>query len=224
MLRTTKPAPSVAPARPPSVDPDRPAALATHLRPRRSPRLVAAGLLLACLGGLGGAMAYQQASHANQVVVMQRAVPRGELVSTADLAVVTIGPAPGVHTVGAEQLPSLVGKQALVDLPAGSLVGADAVGDARLPEGSSQLGLKLAAGRVPVEQMPAGTPVQLVEVTSDKQESSALLVEASIITAPRLLPDGSSQVLDVAVPEAQAQRVADLAARDLLVVVRRAGA
>ncbi|MEL4504772.1 SAF domain-containing protein [Luteococcus sp. H138] len=219
MLRT---ATSETAAAPP-VDRDRPAALASHLRPRRSPRLVAAGLLLACLGGLGGAMAYQEASHANQVVVMQRSVPRGEVVHATDLAVVTIGPAPGVHTVDAEQLPSLVGKQALVDLAAGSLVGAGSVGEPKLPAGSAQLGLKLAAGRVPVETMPAGTPIQLVEVTSDKHESSALVVDASVVTAPRTLPDGSSQTLDVAVPEAQASRVADLSARDLLVVVRKAG-
>ncbi|MEL4356500.1 MULTISPECIES: SAF domain-containing protein [unclassified Luteococcus] len=203
--------------------PDPTLPVAAHLRPRRSPRLVAAGLLLACLGGLGGALAYQRASHANQVVVVQHAVPRGELVRAQDLSVVTIGPAPGVHTVDANQLPSLVGKQALVDLPAGSLVGAGSVGQVRLAKGHVQLGLRLAPGRVPVEPMPAGTPVRLVEVTSDKQENSALVVEAMIVTAARTLPDGTSQMLDVGVPEAQAQRLADLSARDLLVVVRKAG-
>lgn len=200
-----------------------------HLKARRSPRLMAAGLLVACLGGLGGAMAYQQASHANQVIVVQRTVPRGEVLKQTDLAVVTIGAAPGVHTTPAEQLGSLVGRHALVDLPAGSLVAAESVGEPRLPEGTAQLGLKLAAGRLPAEPLPAGTPVDLVEVTADKQgvasttQSSSLVVEARIQTAGQPSPDGAAMVLDVAVPAAQAQRIADLAARDLLVVVRRAG-
>lgn len=199
------------------------APLAAHLRPRRSPRLVAAGVLLASLGGLGGAMAYQQASHANQVLVTTRTVPRGSELRPADLAVVTIGQAPGVHTVPAEQLSSLVGRHALVDLPQGSLVGASSIGELALPAGRTQLGLKLAPGRLPNQDLPQGTPVQLVEVTSDKAESTSLLVDAQVVVAPSTLPDGSTRVLDVSVPEAQAQRLADLAARDLLVVVRRPG-
>lgn len=199
------------------------APVAAHLRPRRSPRLVAAGVLLACLGGLGGALAYQDASHANQVVVMARTVPRGSTIGTNDLSVVTIGPAPGVHTVAGDRLRSLVGQQALNDLPAGSLVGQESVGQTALPQGAAQLGLKLGAGRVPNQAMPAGTPVQLVEVTGDKGASGELVVDATLVTAPQVLPDGSSHVLDVAVPQAQAQRLADLAAHDLLVVVRRAG-
>ena len=200
-----------------------------HLKARRSPRLVAAGLLVACLGGLGGAMAYQQASHANQVIVVQHTVPRGEVVRQSDLAVVTIGSAPGVHTTPARDLDALIGRRALVDLPAGSLVATESVGEPRLPDGTAQLGLKLAAGRLPVEPLPAGTPVDLVAVTSDKQgvtaatQSSSLVVEARIQTAGQPSPDGSAVVLDVAVPAAQAQRIADLAARDLLVIVRRPG-
>lgn len=199
------------------------APVATHLRPRRSPRLIAVGALLTCLGGLGGALAYQDASHANRVVVMARSVPRGGTIGSSDLSVVTIGPAPGVHTIAGDRLRSLVGQQALNDLPAGSLVGEESIGQATLPAGSSQLGLKLAAGRVPHQSMPAGTPVQLVEVSGDKGESGQLVVEATLVTAPQVLSDGSSHVLDVAVPQAQAQKVADLAAHDLLVVVRKAG-
>lgn len=184
---------------------------------------MAAGVLMACLGGLGAALAFQEAAHSNQVVVMQRTIPRGVEIKATDVSVVTIGPAPGVRTVPAERLQSLVGQQALVDLPAGSLVAESSVGRTQLPKGMSQLGLKLVAGRVPNGELPAGTRLQLVEITSDKSQSTGLVVDAEVVLAPDLMPDGSTRTMDVAVPEAQAHRLADLAARDLLSVVRQAG-
>lgn len=186
---------------------------------------MAAGVMLACLGGLGGAMLFQQATHANQVVVVQRSVARGDVVRASDLGVVTIGTAPGVRTLPAEALDELVGQQALVDLPQGSLVGDGLVGTSSVPEGHAVLGLKLAAGRVPVQPLPAGTQVQLVQVGEAKGGAAPqeqLVVLAQVVTAPREMADGSSQLLDVAVPGAAAQQVADLAARDLLVLVRKA--
>lgn len=193
-----------------------------QLRPRRSPRLAAAGVLLACLGGLGGAMAYQQTTHANQVVVVSRTVPRGEVVQTTDLSVVTIGAAPGVRTIPGDQLGELIGKQALVDLPAGSLVGSGSVGTPVLEPGQAQVGLKLLAGRAPAQDLPAGTRVQVVQVSDGKQASKGLVVDAEVVTAPHTLADGSSELLDVAVPASVAAEVADLAARDLVVVIRKA--
>ncbi|MGO4957609.1 SAF domain-containing protein [Luteococcus sp. Sow4_B9] len=213
----------MAPGSPSGSAPKLPESHTAHLRPRRSPRMAAAGVLLACLGGLGAAVAYQQAAHSNQVVVVQRPVARGEQVQAGDLAVVTIGPAPGVRTLPAERLGSLVGQQALVDLAAGSLVGEGAVGRAALPKGKAQIGLKLVAGRVPNAELPAGTRLNLVEVTSDKAQSTGLVVEAEVVLAPELMQDGSTRTMDVAVPETQAERLADLAARDLVVVVRQAG-
>lgn len=200
-----------------------PAPVEARLKARRSPRLVAAGVVLACLGGLGGAMAFQEATHANQVVVVQRAVPRGEVIDAGDLAVVTIGSAPGVSTVPAGDLPGMVGRTALVDLPQGSLVGRGAVGEAVVPAGQAQIGLKLAAGRIPNQPMPAGTPVDLVEIQTDKQEFSELQVQGTVASAPVQTVDGAGWVLDVFLPQSQAQRVADLAAHDRIVLVRKAG-
>ena len=60
-----------APARPePRPDHSRPDHV--QLRARRNPRLVAIGVLCACVGGLGGAMAYQQAGQSHAVIVVQR--------------------------------------------------------------------------------------------------------------------------------------------------------
>lgn len=202
---------------------------AVQLRARRNPRLVIAGVLCAALGGLGAAVVHAETSSSAQVLMAVRDVSRGEVVQTSDLAVVTIGSAPGVNTVPASELSSLVGGEARVDLPGGSLVGQGAVGEPEVAKGTSQLGLRLAAGRLPVKVMPAGTRVTLVAVTGTRTGADAdagvpsLRVTGQIVSSPVPLADGASYVLDVAVPQASAQQVADLAAREQLVIVREGG-
>lgn len=190
------------------------------LRARRSPRLLALGLLLACLGGLGAALGFQQAMHSNQVVVVQHTVMRGSTLKNSDLAVVTVGQLPGVKTVPAARLSSLVGQQALVDLPGGSLLSDESVGHTTLPEGTAALGLKLTAGRVPASALPVGSRVKLIQVGDDKVESTAtgLVVDATVLSAPERSMDGSARVLDVAVDQAQMATLADLAARDRVAI------
>ena len=200
---------------------------AVQLRARRNPRLVIAGVLCAALGGLGAAVVHAETSSSAQVLMAARDVSRGEVVQTSDLAVVTIGSAPGVNTVPASELSSLVGGEARVDLPSGSLVGDGAVGEPEVAKGTSQLGLRLAAGRLPVKVMLAGTRVTLVAVTGTRTGADdgvpSLRVTGQIVSSPVPLADGASYVLDVAVPQASAQQVADLAAREQLVIVREGG-
>lgn len=204
------------------------------LRARRSPRLIAAGVLCATLGGLGAAFAWNQTTTSQTVVVMTQDVARGETVRAEDLGVVTMGSVPGLRTIPADQAQSLIGKEALVDLPAGSLVGEGSIGTSAPAKGTSEVGLKLAAGRLPVRDIPAGTKVQLVAVpakganvgsegaTSQEPEAPAVF-DAVVVTAPRQLPDGASWVLDVRVADADAAPIAQLASAEQLVLVKKAG-
>lgn len=200
-----------------------------QLRARRNPRLIAVGVLCACVGGLGGAMAYQQAGQSHAVIVVQQPVARGEVIGADDLGVTSIGSAPGVSTVPSGRLAELVGQQALVDLPRGSVLGESSVGTVTLPVGQAQLGLKVGAGRLPGGELPAGTRVLLVSVPSGNAAQAAggseprVQIEAHVVTAPKLLPDGQSWTLDVAVPESAAADVAVLSATDRVVVVRKGG-
>ncbi len=194
---------------------------------------MAAGILCACLGGLGGALAWQQASSATPVVVMNASVARGETVKATDLAVVDLPPAPGVKTIPAADLHELVGQQAMVDLPAGSLVGEGSVGTPQTEPGFAELGLKLTAGRLPSSRMPAGTAVVLIEVSAPGGPASpssgqnaagkARTFEAVIVTAPKMLPDGGTWVVDVSLPEGAAAEVAQLSSQDRIVLIKRGG-
>ncbi|WP_022908976.1 SAF domain-containing protein [Aestuariimicrobium kwangyangense] len=196
------------------------------LRPRRSPRLIVIGVLVACLGALGGAVAFTQTTHAQPVVVMVADVARGEVVERGDLGVAEVGVPPGVESFSADRISELVGRHALVDLPAGVLVGSTSIGTPVAEEGMSQLGLKLGAGRLPTSPLPAGTTVLLVPVpTKDDGGSAGPMpnegIPATVVSQPTVLPDGATWVVDVAVADEQAVRVAQLAAGDALVVVRQ---
>lgn len=198
-----------------------------QLRARRSPKLIALGVLAICVGGLGTAFAYQQATASNSIVIVANAVARGETITAGDLGVTTMGAAPGVATLPSSELAGLVGQQALVDLPKGAVVGPGAVGVSELPAGQAQLGLKLAAGRLPTTDLPAGTPITLVSVPADRTggspvDEAAREFPAVVVASPMILPDGATWTLDVAVPQQDAAAVAALSATDRLVVVRQA--
>ncbi|MDA8438069.1 MAG: SAF domain-containing protein [Propionibacterium sp.] len=193
-----------------------------RLRARRSPRLIALGILVAALGGLGGAALLTTSTHTRSVLVMARPVARGDLIEASDLAVATIGPAPGVRTVPASDLSRLVGRTARVDLPAGSLPGPDAAGDPLVPADYAQVGLRLEAGRLPVSELPPGTAIQLVPVsaTAGDPAPDVTPVRAVVVQPARGTDTGSAMVLDVAVPSDKAVEVAQLAARGEVAVVR----
>ena len=193
-----------------------------RLRARRSPRLIALGILLACLGGLGGATLLTTSTHTSSVVVMTRTVARGDTVRAGDLGVVTIGPAPGVLTIPSTELSHLVGRSARVDLLEGSLPGPGAIGEVTVPADYAQLGLKLEAGHVPVSDLPPGTAVRLVPVSATASDPApeGNPVRAVVVRSPESSESGGFVLLDVAVPADQAVTVARLAARGQLAVVR----
>lgn len=193
-----------------------------QLRARRSPRLVALGILLACLGGLGGALLWQNMSHTQSVLVMANSVSRGQVVTAGDVTTTTLGAAPGVATLPAGELSSVVGRSAVVDLPKGSLPGPGSVGDALVPTNYVQLGMKLDFGRAPVTPLAPGTKVTLVPVSGAATDAAPAgePVAAVVVSTAQQTATGDALVFDVAVDPAQAVRVTQLAARGQLSVVR----
>lgn len=193
---------------------------AVRLRARRSPRLIALGILLVVLGGLGAAALYLSTADYRPVVVMAKSVARGTVVRRADLTVVDVPSSLGVKGLEASDLPSLVGQQALSDLPEGTFLTKKLVGEDPVPEGQSVVGLRLALGRIPTSPMPVGTPVRLVGLAEGSTDST----DAVVASQPSLLDDGASYSLDVLVDGAAAELVARLSAADALAVVVLAGA
>ena len=197
--------------------------LAAPLRARRNLRWIAVGVLAISLGGLGSAVVYTNVANAQSVVGITRTVYRDQVITQDDLSVVSVVPAPGIDTVPAASLDAVVGQSALTDLSEGSLLNPRAFGEPPVEPGTARVGLKLAAGRLPATALPPGTAVLLVPVGRDGAEPPAgASVAARVAGGMGVLPDGSS-VLDVGVPQTEAERVARLAAADQLVLIRQAG-
>lgn len=192
------------------------------LRPRRNLRWILIGVLAICLGALGSAMLYTSVSDATTVLKVNRTIYRGEVIRPSDLGPVSLGTHLGIDTVPAEQASALVGRTALTDIPAGSLLAPGSIGQPEVAAGYSRLGLKLNPGQVPVSLLPAGTPVLLVPTTAanDGKESGAS-IRATVSVAPQTLADGSTS-LEVTVADRDSDQVARLAAAGRIVVVKRA--
>lgn len=197
-------------------------------RARRNPRWIALGVVALCLGALGSFFLYRDLSHAQTVVVVTQTVYRGSVVQSDDLGIATVGDTPGVRTVPADQLDSLVGQRATVDLAAGSLLPEGVVGPVTIPAAKRTLvGINLTTGRAPLGYLTPGSAVRLVAVPPEGAEpgftdaSSNLAVQARVVDSTSGA-DGGSVFVNVDVGADQAVVVATLAAQNRLVVVRDA--
>lgn len=186
-----------------------------QLRPRRSPRLVALGVLFVVLGALGAAALYSASVDQRTAVVMAEDVVRGQQLTAEDLSIVSVPAGFQVDVTDGDSLAQLVGRTARTDLPAGSFPTARHLGDEPIPPRHSLVGLQLGPGRMPGSELVPGTAVQLVSLA----EGDEAVTDAVVAEAPVLTDDGTGFVLDVVVPEEAAHAVARLAATQQLALI-----
>ncbi len=185
-----------------------------QLRPRRSPRVVALGILCMVLGALGAAALYTSASDSAPVVMMTRDVTRGEAITAQDMAIIDL---PGSAVNGAipgDRIDDFIGATALTDLPSGAFPATRHLGQRPLPEGHSLVGLRLEPGRIPGTALAPGTQVRLVGLGEDQS-----VTHATVATAPLRAEHDSYFLLDVVVTHSEAAHVAGLAANNELALI-----
>lgn len=224
--------------RKPSTVQDAPVPGAAPLRPRRQPKWIVGGALSMLLGALGAAWLWHQATGTHQVVYVAQPLEVGQEITAGDLTTVSVGRIPHVQTVSGDELNALIGQEATVALPEGTLLPAGVIGDVPLDEGESQLGLRLASGRIPTTGLHPGSPVLAVTlpdpalvqpqaesltteavIVADDEWADLTVTEARVITAPVRDEDGISWIVDVAVPDGAAADLARLAATDRVALV-----
>lgn len=195
-------------------------------KPRIQPIWILAGVALAVAAGLAALYVVNQIQTQNQVVQVRANVPRGAEITLADLGEVTVGAVPGVSTVPAAQLQSLVGQRASVDLVDGMLLPAGAVSDTMVPPtGRTLVGLRLEQGRIVAGPLRPASRLRLV-VTNPAGAEPGFSDAASlrefratlVATEPAL--DGAATLVNVEVAAAEAAQVARLAADNRIAVVQ----
>lgn len=201
-----------------------------RLPARRNPRWIALGVVALCLGALLSYVVYAHVASETTVVAMARTVYRGEAIEADDLTTVRLQGGALPEAVAATQRDSLVGRRAVYDLPAGSVVAAGSVADTAVPlEGRSVVGILLPGGSAPADLLLPSAPVRLVALPAPASSGSTARDEFAGKTYPARVidrstaADGVSTMLDVDVEQAQAPTIALLAAQQRLAVVRDAG-
>ena len=177
---------------------------------QRRPSAVVLALVLVCLGGLTGLWLWTSSSAATEVVAVRSPVERGQLIVPEDLTTVRVTLDPALRTVPASVLESLVGKRAVTDLAAGTLVAPEQVSDAVVPgAGLAVVAVPIAPGLIPSEPLKAGDTVRLVQAPAQGVQVSGAPTEITA-TVLNVTPGDTHTVVDVIVAD---NRAGELAAR-----------
>lgn len=209
---------TTAPASPATPEPPR-------MPGRRNPKWIALGIIAMCLGGLLSYVIYARVATEVTVVAMASTVYRGEVIEQEDLTTLTLRAGSIAQAVPADELKTMIGKRAAVDLVEGSVVVTTAITTEAVPaDGRAVVGLKLAAGRTPTSLLVPSSAVRLValpaETGSDKLSGDTFIGQV-VDQAPGA--DGTSILVNVDVPADQAPTIALLAAQDRIALVRDTG-
>lgn len=185
----------------------------TPVKSRRRPALIALGVALAILGGLGSF--YYATTLSNSVTVLQSndGIARGEEITAADLTTLEITDGQGTGAFTPEQSGEVVGKIASVDIPAGTLITADTVGEGlAIEEGQSIVGVALTAAQMPSFPLSAGDSVRIVSTPVAQGEPPASTPESfpATVFTTRFDEATAQWIVDLVVPESAAS---DIAAR-----------
>lgn len=186
-----------------------------RLRARRSPKLVAFGVLLVVLGGLGAGALVTLGSTTESVVTVTRDVARGETLTRDDLAVAEVPVTLDVEATASDQLAELVGQRTSIDLPKGSYPLPRHFEEDPIPTGQAVIGLLLPLGRLPTTDLSPGTKVRLVGLVSNSGFSS----EATVTTRPASVEGDTAFAFNVRLPQADAAKAASAMALGELVLV-----
>ncbi|WP_277211470.1 SAF domain-containing protein [Isoptericola croceus] len=147
---------------------------------RRRPVLIVAGVAAICLGALLSLWAYSSTSEAQSVLAMRHTIERGQVITANDVMTVQIGLDPALQALPASDLDSVIGMRAALDLPAGGLVTAEQVTDSPIPaDGTSVVGISLAAGQLPVGQVRVGDTVRIVTTEGEVEAVQAEVVDVA---------------------------------------------
>lgn len=208
---------------PTSAKPEAPI-LAQPPKLRRRPALIAASVAAVTIGALASLWAYDSTANTHDVLAVRHSVARGQVITADDLVAVKIGIDPALNPLPASAADSVVGQRAALDMPAGGVVIASQVTDQPIPSsGNSVVGVSLAPGMVPVDQLRVGDTVRVVTTAGQQADpvtpaAAPATVRAQVVGISVDSTNGNT-IINVEVPYAQAPVLAAVAASGKAAVV-----
>ncbi|MDH6222713.1 hypothetical protein M2283_010065 [Streptomyces pseudovenezuelae] len=173
---------------------------------RRRPGVIALSLALIAAGGAGVAVLLLQVGNRTEVVTVVRDVQVGQVLTEDDLGKASVALDPAVKAVRADNLTSVVGKRAAVELKPGSLLAPSQLTKDNLVKAGEQLvPIGLKPEQVPATALVPGQRVELVHVpaqgAADSGKASDIspeTIEGRVVKASSAAPGTGIVVVDVA--------------------------
>ncbi|MFF0698479.1 SAF domain-containing protein [Streptomyces tendae] len=174
---------------------------------RRRPGVIALSLALIAAGGTGVAVLLLQVGDRTDVVTVVRDVQVGQVLTEQDLGKASVALDPAVKAVRADDVDSVVGQRAAVELKPGSLLApAQVTRDSLVKAGEQLVPIGLKPEQVPATALVPGQRVQLVHVPgqgmAETREAPAndspQSIVGRVVKASKAAPGTGVVVVDVA--------------------------
>lgn len=168
--------------------------------------MIALSLALIAAGGAGVAVLLLKVGHRTEVVTVVHDVQVGQVLTQEDLGKASIALDPAVKAVEANDLDSVVGRRAAVELKSGSLLAPSQVTkDSLVKAGEQLVPIGLKPEQVPATALVPGQRVQLVRVPAQgasnadvESDRSPRTIAGRVVKASKAAPGTGVVVVDVA--------------------------
>ncbi|MFF0706350.1 SAF domain-containing protein [Streptomyces tendae] len=169
--------------------------------------MIALSLALIAAGGTGVAVLLLQVGDRTDVVTVVRDVQVGQVLTEQDLGKASVALDPAVKAVRADDVDSVVGQRAAVELKPGSLlVPAQVTRDSLVKAGEQLVPIGLKPEQVPATALVPGQRVQLVHVPGQgaaetgevPADNSPQSIVGRVVKASKAAPGTGVVVVDVA--------------------------
>ncbi|WP_327187957.1 SAF domain-containing protein [Streptomyces sp. NBC_01334] len=194
---------------------------------RRRPGLIALSLALIAAGGAGVAVLLLQVGDRTEVVTVVRDVQVGQVLTEDDLGTASLALDPAVKAVRSDDVDSVVGKRAAVELKPGSLLTPSQVTkDSLVKAGEQLVPIGLEPKQIPATALVPGQKVQLVHVpaqgttsTGETSDAAPETIDGRVVKASGAAPGTGIVVVDVATSATDGPKAAAWVAAGVLRLV-----
>lgn len=140
-----------------------PSAPAPPPKLRRRPGLIVIAIVAICLGAVVAGWTWTATTSSQEVLVARTAIERGSIIEEKDLTTARLNADPALRPVSADQLESVVGQRATVDIARGTALTPESYSGETVPgAGQSVVGIALTPAQAPATPLSSGDRVRVV--------------------------------------------------------------